>query len=161
MILPITLTVAGAATLLNIWLASRVSRLRNQFKISVGDGGNEALLRRMRAQANYIETAPFFLILIGLLELAGGDGRFLWAAAILFILARIAHGFGMDGGRLKRLRSIGMIVSTLVLLAVAGWALSYAYRQPPEPRNEIRIGPGRSASASNLPVPIEEISRLS
>jgi uncharacterized membrane protein YecN with MAPEG domain len=146
MILPITLTLAGAATLLHIWLAARVSRVRRQFRIGLGDGGNEGLLRRVRAHGNYIENMPLFLILTGLLELAGGDQRILWAAGIAFILARIVHAFGMDSPARLRLRMIGVIVSTLVLIGLAGWALSFAYRQPsPAPPHEIMIGPGRAA----------------
>jgi uncharacterized membrane protein YecN with MAPEG domain len=146
MILPITLTLAGAATLLHIWLAARVSRVRRQFKIGLGDGGNEGLLRRVRAHGNYIENMPLFLILTALLELAGGDQRILWAAGIAFILARIVHAFGMDSPARLRLRMVGMIVSTLVLIGLAGWALSFAYRQPPPaPPHEIMIGPGRAA----------------
>jgi uncharacterized membrane protein YecN with MAPEG domain len=146
MILPITMTLAGAAALLTIWLAARVSRVRRQFKVSVGDGGNEALLRRIRAHGNYVETMPLTIILVGLIELAGGDARILWAAAIVYILARILHAFGMDGDHRLRLRVIGMIGGTLVLLGLAGWSLSYAYRQPPPaPAGEVMIGPGRTA----------------
>jgi len=147
MILPITMTLAGAAALLNIWLGMRVSRLRAQFKISVGDGGNDALLRRMRAQANYIEHAPFVLILIGLLELAGADARILWGIGIAFILARILHAFGMDNSTSRsRLRMVGMMTTALVVVGLAGWALSYAYfdSAPAQP-HETMIGPGRSA----------------
>jgi uncharacterized membrane protein YecN with MAPEG domain len=105
MVLPITLTLAGAAALLNIWLAARVSRMRAALKVSIGDGGVEPLVRRMRAHANYAENMPIVLILIGLIELAGGDARILWAAGIIFILARICHGFGMDQGSPRRLRA--------------------------------------------------------
>ncbi|MGZ8311130.1 MAG: MAPEG family protein [Allosphingosinicella sp.] len=146
MILPITLTIAGAAALLLIWLAARVSRLRRAFKVSVGDGGNEALLRRIRAHANYCENMPIFLILLGLIELAGGDRRILWGAGIAFVLARILHAFGMDRPSASRLRLVGMIASTLLLLGLAAWALSFAYRQPVDIGNEIEMGPGRSAS---------------
>ncbi len=45
MILPITLTIAGAAALLNIWLGYRVGQMRLTHKISIGDGGNEPLDR--------------------------------------------------------------------------------------------------------------------
>ena len=90
MILPITLTIAGAAAILHVWLSLRVSRLRRPLKIGVGDGGNEVLLRRMRAHGNFAENMPIFLILLGLLELATGGNLWLWGAAILFILARIA-----------------------------------------------------------------------
>ncbi|HMG47902.1 MAG TPA: MAPEG family protein [Allosphingosinicella sp.] len=147
MILPITLTLAGAAAILLIWLAGRVSRVRRQFRIGLGDGGNEALLRRIRAHGNYVENMPIVLILIGLIELAGGDRRILWAAGIAFILARIAHAFGMDRPSPSRLRMVGMGMNALILVGLAGWALSFAYRMPPaSPQpHEIMIGPGRTA----------------
>ena len=108
--LPITLTIAGAAALLNIWLGRRVGQMRLTHKISIGDGGNEALIARMRAQANFIEYTPFVLILIGLIELAEGSELWLWIVGVVYILARIAHGFGMDRPRPDplRLRMIGI-----------------------------------------------------
>lgn len=147
MVLPVTLTLAGAAALLHIWLGMRVARVRVQFKVSVGDGGNEAVLRRMRAHANYHENMPIFVVLIGLLELAGADNRILWGAVILFVLARIAHGFGMDRPSPSRFRAIGSMSTGIILLALAAWALSYAYRAP-SPRHEIQIGPGRTAAVA-------------
>ena len=144
MVLPITLTLAGAAALLHIWLAVRVGRVRGQSKIYVGDGGNDALVRRMRAHANFHENMPLVVILVGLLELAGADNRVLWGAVILFVLARIAHGFGMDRSP-SRFRMIGSSLTGLVLIALAVWALSFAYRAP-APRHEIQIDPGRTAS---------------
>jgi uncharacterized membrane protein YecN with MAPEG domain len=121
MVLPITLTAAALAVLVNLWLGARIARLRQQLKVSVGDGGHEPLLRRMRAQANFIEHAPFFLILLGGLELAGGNRSLLLAAAAAFLLARIAHGIGMDGGELTRFRAAGMMTSTLVTVVLASW----------------------------------------
>jgi uncharacterized protein len=41
-VLTITLTIAGAAALLNLWLAMRVSQLRIRNKVSIGDGGSPA-----------------------------------------------------------------------------------------------------------------------
>ena len=66
MILPITLTIAGAAAILHVWLSLRVSRLRRPLKIGVGAGGNEVLLRRLRAHGNFAENMPIFLVLLGL-----------------------------------------------------------------------------------------------
>ena len=60
MILPITLTIAGAAALINIWLMIRVGQVRSSEKVSIGDGGNENVIRRMRAHSNYIESARKF-----------------------------------------------------------------------------------------------------
>jgi uncharacterized membrane protein YecN with MAPEG domain len=145
MILPITLTIAAAAAILHVWLAGRVSRVRRIVKVSVGDGGNEALLRRIRAHGNYVENMPIFVILVGLLELAGADRRFLWGAAITFVLARIAHAFGMDQASPSRLRLVGMVTSTLVLLGLGIYAIVIAYQSPPI-RGGIQISPARQAA---------------
>lgn len=134
MILPITLTIAGAAALLNIWLARRVGQIRMSNKISIGDGGNEALTARMRAQANFVEYTPFFLILLGLIELAIGSKTWLWVVAVIYILGRIAHGFGMSRPHPDklRLRMIGIIVTFLVLVGLALYAIAlpYIHREP-------------------------------
>jgi hypothetical protein len=51
MILPIALTAAAAAAIVNLWLGIRIGQVRTREKISIGDGGNEALIRRMLALA--------------------------------------------------------------------------------------------------------------
>ena len=130
MILPITLTIAGAAAILHVWLAGRVSRARGQFKISVGDGGNEALLRRIRAHGNFAENMPIFLVLLGFVELAVGRSLWLWAAGIVFVLARIAHAFGMDRQGANILRVAGISLSWLVLLGLGAVAIYLAYTSP-------------------------------
>ncbi len=127
MILPITLTIAGAAALVNMWLGSRVGRMRVVHKISIGDGGVEPLIRRMRAQANFVENAPFFLILLGLVELAVGQRLWLWIVGALFILARIAHGFGMDQPSPSRLRMIGIMTTAILLVGLALYAIALPY----------------------------------
>src|SRR3546814_10949301 len=48
-ILPISLTLAACAALLNLWLALRVGRVRPRENVFIGDGGNDLLTRRMRA----------------------------------------------------------------------------------------------------------------
>ena len=53
-VLTITLTIAGAAALLNLWLGMRVSQLRIRDKVAIGDGGNARIAARMRAHANFV-----------------------------------------------------------------------------------------------------------
>jgi hypothetical protein len=120
---PVTLAASAAAAILNIWLGARISNLRREFKVSVGDGGHEPLLRRMRAQANFIENAPFILILVAGLELSGANRLALALVAAIFILARISHALGMDGAELRRWRMVGMMTSTFVTLALIAWAI--------------------------------------
>ena len=130
MILPITLTVAGAAALINIWLMIRVGQVRTSEKIRVGDGGNEKVIRRMRAHGNYIESAPFVLVLIGAIELASTTSPvWLWIVGGLYLLGRVAHGVGMDDGRFGKGRMIGTIVTMLVLLGLAIYAITIPYLQ--------------------------------
>ena len=121
---PVTLATAAACTLLNIWLGSRIAKLRVEFKVSVGDGGHEPLLRRMRAQANFIENAPFVLILLGGLELSGANRLGLAFIAAIFIVVRISHAIGMDAAELRRWRAVGMIGSSLTTLALVIWAIA-------------------------------------
>jgi uncharacterized membrane protein YecN with MAPEG domain len=120
---PVTLAAAAACTLLNIWLGMRIARFRRDFKVSVGDGGHEPLLRRMRAQANFIENAPFFLVLLAGLELSHVSRLSLAIIASIFVLARIAHAIGMDDRALQRWRAVGMISSTFATLALTSWAI--------------------------------------
>ena len=127
MLLPISLTAAGALALLHIWLSVRVSQVRRAAKVSIGDGGVEPLARRMRAHGNFAENAPFFLVLLALLELAGGELWVLWGATILFVIARLCHAFGMDRGGANALRAIVAGGSWLVLLGLAGWAIVLTY----------------------------------
>ena len=77
MVLTVTLAAAAAAAIVNLWLSIRVGQVRHQAGVSIGDGGNELLVRRMRAHANFIENAPLVLILIACIELARPDTQWL------------------------------------------------------------------------------------
>jgi len=147
MILPITMTIAGASAILHVWLSLRVSQLRRPLKIGIGDGGNEVLMRRIRAHGNFAENVPLFLILLGLLEFATGGSLWLWAAAILFVLARLLHVFGMDRPGANWMRVSGISISWAALLGLGLYAILLAYQSPPV-RGGIQISPGRSASLS-------------
>jgi uncharacterized protein len=131
--LPITLTIAAGAALINIWLGTRVSRMRLRDKVSVGDAGNPSILNRMRAQANFAEYTPFFLILLAAVELAAGSETWLWGVAILYVVGRLLHPFGMDRPAPNPLRMIGILITWLVLVGLAGYALVLASTYRPQP----------------------------
>jgi uncharacterized protein len=127
MLLPITLTLAAASALISFWLATRIGQARHAAKISIGDGGDPALVARMRAHANFVEYTPFVLILMALIELARGPRAWLWAVAIVYVLARIAHAFGMDRPAPNAPRMIGILATFLVLLGLGGYGLLIVY----------------------------------
>jgi len=109
------LTAAGL--MINFWLTMRIGQLRHKSGVGIGDGGNEMLTRRMRAQLNFAEQVPLTLILIGVVELAGKGGAWLAPLGAVFMLGRIAHGIGMDGP-FKAGRPIGMVTGMITQLAL-------------------------------------------
>jgi len=127
MILQTTLCLAAAAAVLNFWLGMRIGQLRHSLKVSVGDGGHDAIIRRMRAQANFIENVPISLLLFALVEASGKGGVWLAPLGALFLLGRIAHAYGMESSpRLQIGRSIGVIVSMLTQLVLVIFAVLIA-----------------------------------
>lgn len=127
-ILPISLTIAAGAALLNLWLTVRVGRVRTQEKIFVGDGGNEAVIRRMRAHSNFVENTAFVLILLALIELGIGSSLWLWGAGALYLVGRILHALGMDGMRWGRMA--GTVITIMAQLGLAITALVAVYLTP-------------------------------
>jgi uncharacterized protein len=128
MLLPVTLVIAGACAIINLWLAVRLVRGRVAGKVMIGDGGVPAMASGMRAHANFTEYAPIVLILIALIELARGPSPWLWALGVVFVLARIAHPFGMDRPAPNPFRAGGALGTWAVTAILAGWALVIAYQ---------------------------------
>ncbi|HKY80228.1 MAG TPA: MAPEG family protein [Sphingobium sp.] len=136
MLLPITLSLAAASALINLWLAIRCARIRMGSKALHGDGGNPLLARRMRAHANFAEYTPIILVLVALIELAVGSPLWLWVVALAYGLARIAHGFGMDADHPTIWRAGGALLTWTLTAGLAITALYVAYsatREVPAP----------------------------
>lgn len=126
--LPIALMSAGGAALINVWLQTRIIRIRLSERIEVGDAGNDRLSRRMRAHLNFAESTPVVLILIALIEYSLGTSLWLWIAAGLFLLGRALHPIGMDGW--LPARQAGMVITLTVTLVLAATALAIPYLTP-------------------------------
>ena len=128
LLLPITLCAAAAAALINLWLSVRIGQLRRANKAFHGDDAGGPLTRRMRAQLNFVENTPLVLILIAGIEIAGRGNAALAGIAGLYALARVAHAIGMDSENFSRLRFVGTLVTMIVQLALAIWAVGIALR---------------------------------
>jgi uncharacterized membrane protein YecN with MAPEG domain len=124
MMLPIALTTAGAAALVNFWLSWRIAQVRVAENIWVGDGGSPKLIGRMRAQLNFAEYAPVVLILIALIEAAKGFQLWLAVVAALFVVGRVLLGFGMDGSKIAR--RTAMVFTAPVMIGLAIYAIVIA-----------------------------------
>ena len=125
-ILPIALCAVAAAAAINLWLSIRIGEVRRATKIFTGDGNNPALVRRMRAQINFVENTPIVLAMIIVIELARTGNPFLMGTTALYMLGRVAHGIGMDDGPLSSLRGVGALVTMLTQLGLGIWAVSIA-----------------------------------
>ena len=87
-----------------------------------------------------------YRILLGLVELAVGSQTWLWGAAILFVLGRLALPFGLARPGANALRVGGMVATWLPLLGLAVFALIVSYDTRPA-RDELDISPVRSSSS--------------
>jgi uncharacterized membrane protein YecN with MAPEG domain len=96
MSLNITPIYAAILALLFIFLSINTIKTRRTHKISIGDGGEKALLRASRVHANFAEYVPFTILLIGILETQSYSSWIIHGLSIALIIARISHAYGLS-----------------------------------------------------------------
>ncbi|MBG6118654.1 MULTISPECIES: MAPEG family protein [unclassified Sphingobium] len=116
--LPITSMVATLAAVSLIALSLPVSLRRMKVGTEIGMGDDLALLRRIRAQGNFIEYVPLGLILLALAEYRQAATGLVWTIAGLLVAGRLLHATGMLSG-LTPARATGMLATYGALLAGA------------------------------------------
>lgn len=84
---------AVAAIYLVLWF--RVTKLRASKGVSIGDGGDKALLLRIRQHGNCAEWSSFVLILMILAEGMGAPAFYLHISGALLVVGRIVHPIGL------------------------------------------------------------------
>jgi uncharacterized membrane protein YecN with MAPEG domain len=118
---------AGICGLLLVVLYVRISQRRLATKIGVGSGGDAELEQRVRAHGNLVESAPFALILLYLIEQTEIGSIYVHALGATFIAARVAHAQGMStttgrsAGRFYGSLGTGillLVMSALLLLRI-------------------------------------------
>lgn len=117
--IPVTAACAALCGLLILTLALRVSLLRNRYRVALGDGGNDELMRAIRAHANTVEFVPIFLILSLCQELYAGASSTLMVLVGLFLFARVSFAIGMSLAPVHPLRRVGAGLSYLTLLLMS------------------------------------------
>jgi uncharacterized membrane protein YecN with MAPEG domain len=119
-LVPITAFYAGLLALIAIVLGLLIGPLRLRTGISILHGDNMELATRIRRHANFTESVPLALVLLGFLELNGGSPGLLHGLGIALLVSRIAHPFGLRHDDLRSaLRGIGAGGTTLVTLIAA------------------------------------------
>jgi len=96
MTLPITTILTSLLAIWLLVLSKKIIDQRGVAKTPLGDGGDDMLLRRIRAQANLVEYAPFMIALVALAESQGANSWIVGILAAVFLLGRIAHGYALS-----------------------------------------------------------------
>ena len=113
---------AGFLGLIFIWLSGEIVKIRKRDNVIIGDGGNIALIRRMRGQMNFVECVPLILILAIVMAVMGAPYWLFHVGGIALVVARVCHGlyFTRDKAPYWQ-RAVGAVVTLCVL---AGCAVS-------------------------------------
>ena len=119
------------AGLLALWLmllSVRVVDRRRSARVSLGDGGNPALQRAIRAHANFSEYVPFALIMLAILELSRFSIYVLHLLGATLLVARVLHGYSMSFNRHFWFgRYWGAVLTFVVMIAEALMCIYQAY----------------------------------
>jgi hypothetical protein len=120
--LPITSAVAAGLAIIMLPLTLLISMRRKSLgNVVFGDGDDKVLRRRIRAFGNFVEYAPFCLLLLALMELQGAPSTWLWAVGGLLAAGRAVHAIGMLFVESPAPRGVGMIATYAAVLIPAVW----------------------------------------
>ena len=114
----ITSIYASLLALLIVKLSLSVIKLRRKNRISVGDGGNEALQLAIRTHSNAVEYIPITLFLLLTLELNGAPKMLIHIFGVTLLIGRILHAMGLPAQDLKK-RVLGMQITIYLLIGLA------------------------------------------
>ncbi len=113
---------AGLIALLFIYLSLRIITVRRGQKISLGDGGDKDMARRIRVQGNCAEYAPIALILLAMVEQQGAPVWLVHLLGLILLLGRVMHAWGLGQvpqnlpGRIYGMAlTLGMIAAAALL----------------------------------------------
>lgn len=114
----ITSIYASLSALLIVRLSLSVIKLRRENRVSVGDGGNEALQLAIRAHSNAVEYIPMALMLLLMLELNGAPKMLIHILGATLLIGRILHAMGLPAKNFKK-RVLGMQITIYLLIGLA------------------------------------------
>lgn len=116
----ITPIYAALATLLFVYLSARVIGMRKSEKISLGDGANKEMGKRIRIHANFAEYTPLIILLMLLAELQNTPTWGLHLIGVALLVGRILHAYAISQSPQNfNLRVAGMVLTFVALVAGA------------------------------------------
>lgn len=109
---------AAALAVLFLVLSARVIVYRRGNSISLGDAGDAVLLARIRAQGNFVEYAPFGVLLLLIAEVQGTAPIWLHLCGGLMLIGRVLHGVNFSFGIRNMMLRLGGMLLTLIALGL-------------------------------------------
>ena len=116
----ITAFYAALLAFLFIGLSVRTVQMRHRFKIAIGDAANPAMLRAMRAHANFTEYVPLGILLIFFVETTGASMYIDHVLGASIFAGRIMHAYGVSQTNENfRFRIVGMALTLTPIFAAS------------------------------------------
>ena len=122
-LLSVTPIYVGILGLLFVPMTVRAGLYRVKSNILIGTGEDPEMVRRMRGQANFVETVPMALFLLITMELLGATNIWLHSLGSLLVVGRVARYLGLTELGPVFLRPVGMVATLLTILIGAIWVL--------------------------------------
>lgn len=122
-IIPVTLFTSGILGLLYVTLTVQVIRQRQKHDVSMGDGGTDAVQIAIRGHGNFAEYVPLALILLGGIEWAGAAHWLCVLLALMLIVGRFAHPFGLMRPPPNAPRLVGVALTLTMIIIASLWAV--------------------------------------
>jgi uncharacterized membrane protein YecN with MAPEG domain len=110
---------AAILALIFIFFSTRVIRLRQSNRISLGAGGNPGLERAIRVHGNFAEYVPLGLLLLLFMELQGRAHWLIHILCLVFIAGRLSHAYAIGSENTDFRFRVGGMVATFFVLTVA------------------------------------------
>jgi len=122
---------AALNVLILMWLVLATSRLRQRYKVLIGDGGVPHMIRIMRGHANAVENMPMMMVLLLAAAALGTPVYVIHALGLCFTIGRAVHAshfIAEKGAGWQRFAGFGlsfaaMMIATLGVLAHALWTI--------------------------------------
>jgi uncharacterized membrane protein YecN with MAPEG domain len=116
---------ASLLALFYVYLSARTIGVRRKANISIGDGGDDSMLRAMRMHANFAEHAPIALLLLAFVDIQGAPISLLHSLGTLLSVARLSHAYGISSVQAPGKFRIAGIAGTFTTIAISAlWLLN-------------------------------------
>lgn len=114
---------AGLNGLILTWLGANAGRIRQQARVSIGDGGDPRLIRAMRGQANFTEYVPLCLLQLVAMAAMGTPAWVIHLFGLALTIGRALHAWHFIQADAPGWQRAGGALLTAAVLALGSLGL--------------------------------------